>query len=230
MKSLSVLVPIYNEQRTIKELVDSLKRLQNELEFECIFVDDGSMDESVKILENNLLNSDLNSKIIRKINQGKSSAVKEGIKHATGTHTVILDSDMELDPMEISKLWDIVLNEKKDYVIGYRVFFAQSSFTYRYAKGNMIISNFYGILFNVLITDVMCGFKLMPTKLIRNLDFKYRSFAIEIEILLALWKINQKPFEIEVSYYPRTREQGKTISVKDAMYIMYIMMKYRLTN
>jgi glycosyltransferase involved in cell wall biosynthesis len=228
MKTLSVLVPIFNEQRSIKKLVDSLKKLQPEQKFEFIFVDDGSTDESIKILESDLFNSGLKFKIVTKVNQGKSSAVREGIKLATGTHTVILDSDMELDPREILKLWDIVLRGQSEYVIGYRVFFSQSSFTYRYAKGNKIISNIYGILYNVLITDVMCGFKLMPTKLIQDLNFKYRSFAIEIEILLALWKMNQKPYEVEVSYSPRTREQGKTISIKDAGYILYVMIINRL--
>jgi len=230
MKSLTVLVPLYNESRTIEELVHQLKNLPNQTFVEAIFVDDGSTDNSVELLERACVNAKLPNRIIRKSNGGKASAILEGTKFLKTTHVVILDSDLELAPSDITKLWEIVLKDNSDFVFGFRRFLSHSSFTYRYSRGNQVISNIYGLLFNVIITDIMCGYKLVPSNFLKQLKFKYKSFGLEIEIPMNMWLSRSRAYEVEVSYQARSRAEGKSISVLDAFRIILSMVLFRITH
>jgi glycosyltransferase involved in cell wall biosynthesis len=230
MNTLTALIPFFNEERTITELVRQLEAVPKGILFECIFVDDGSTDTSNQLLSQALLDVHFNAKIISKSNGGKASAIKEGAKALTSTHVVILDSDLELATSDIEKLWMVVLSGENDFVFGYRKFLAHSSFTYRYSRGNQIISNFYGILFNEVITDIMCGYKLSPSKKLQSLPFKYKHFGLEIEIPMQMWLNHQRPFEIDVAYRARTRAQGKSISIKDALTVITSMALFRITH
>lgn len=229
-KSLTVLVPFYNEERTLPELVRQLSELPSGVVNKVIFINDGSTDGSLPLLEAALTNINWPYKIINKSNGGKASAIKEGAGYLETSHVVILDSDLELATSDITRLWQIVISGESDYVFGYRRFLAHSSFTWRYSRGNQLISNIYGILFNEVITDIMCGYKLVPSEFLRSLSFKYRKFGLEIEIPMHLWKARRRPFEIEVAYKARTRAQGKSISVKDALEVIFSLIKFRISN
>jgi len=228
MKSLTVLVPLYNESRTIEELVYQLKNLPNQTFVEAIFVDDGSTDNSVELLERACVNAKLPNRIIKKSNGGKASAILEGTKFLKTTHVVILDSDLELAPNDITKLWEIVLKDSSDFV--FRRFLSHSSFTYRYSRGNQVISNIYGLLFNVIVTDIMCGYKLVPSNFLKQLKFKYKRFGLEIEIPMNMWLSRSRAYEVEVSYQARSRAEGKSISVLDAFRIILSMVLFRITH
>lgn len=230
MKSLTVLVPIFNEERTIIQLVGQLSELPLGTVSQCIYVDDGSSDRSLELLRQATENSQLPTLILSKENGGKASAIKEGARAVTSTHVVILDSDLELATSDIAKLWAIVQNDESDYVFGHRKFLAQSSFTWRYSRGNQLISNLYGLFFNEVITDVMCGYKLIPTSTLQQLPYKYRKFGLEIEIPMHMWKLRQRPYEVEVSYKARARAQGKSISVKDAVSVIFSLAIFRITH
>jgi glycosyltransferase involved in cell wall biosynthesis len=230
MKTLTVMVPFYNEARTLPELVRQLSEIDRQIIDGCIFVDDGSNDDSYQVLRQSLIDFPFNNKIIRQSNMGKAKAIEAATKELTTSHAVVLDADLELDTSEIARLWAIVTTSHFDIVFGYREFLAQSSFTYRYARGNRIISHLYGLLFNEVITDVMCGFKLLPSELWQKCEFKFSKFAMEIEIPLLMWKHHLRPFEIRVNYFPRTREQGKIIGIRDAIQIIVLLLYYRLSN
>ena len=126
------------------------------------------------------------------------------------------------------RLWEAVLEHDLEAAFGFRRFLSQSSFTYRYVKGNQFISQFYGILFNEVATDIMCGLKLIPSEILAQMDFRLKKFAVEIEIPLELLKHKLRPYEIEVYYKPRTREEGKVIGIRDAIYIIYAMILIRI--
>ena len=230
MKTLTALIPFFNEERTIAELVRQLDALPKGILTECIFVDDGSSDSSAQLLTEALQEVHFRSRIITKKNGGKASAIKEGTKSLKTSHVVILDSDLELATSDIEKLWKVVESGENDYVFGYRAFLAHSSFTYRYSRGNQLISNIYGVLFNEVITDIMCGYKLVPSEILQSLPYKYKHFGLEIEIPMQMWLNHQRPFEVDVSYRARTRAQGKSISVKDAFSVITSMMFFRITH
>jgi glycosyltransferase involved in cell wall biosynthesis len=230
MKTLTALIPFFNEERTISELVHQISQLPNGTLEHCVFVNDGSTDDSLELLESALAKTDLSFSIINKLNGGKASAIRDASKVLETSHAVILDADLELNTYDIVRMWDVVLQEKSEIVFGYRSFHAQSAFTYRYARGNQFLSHFYGILFNEVITDIMCGYKLLPTKYFKECPFKYSRFAIEIEFPLLLWLQRLRPYEILVDYKPRSREEGKVIGVKDAVQIILDLVYFRIAK
>ena len=230
MKTLTVLVPFFNEERTIQELVTQLALLPEGTVDQYIFVDDGSTDNSVAILNNALETYRLPHQVIRKKNGGKASAIRAGSTALKTSHVVILDSDLELATSDIVRMWAVVQTNGSDFVFGYRKFLAHSSFTWRYTRGNQLISNLYGLFFNEVITDIMCGYKLIPSINLEQLPYRYKKFGLEIEIPLHMWRLSQRPFEIEVSYKARTRAEGKSISVVDAFVVIVSMAAFRLTH
>ena len=230
MKTLTVLVPILNEGRTIQELVRQLEEIQDGVISECIFVNDGSTDSTLELLKGALSNVSFKHQIISQKNGGKASAIHTGAQLITTSHVIILDSDLELETKDVQVFWKIVTEGKSDIVFGYRRFLAHSSFTYRYSRGNQVLSNLYGIFFNEVITDIMCGYKLVPTSVLQELPYKFKKFGLEVEIPMQMWKKRMRPYEVEVHYHARTRADGKSISVKDAIAIIASMAAFRLSN
>jgi glycosyltransferase involved in cell wall biosynthesis len=226
--SLTILVPIYNEERTISELVNRLLSIPKNIIYECIFVLDGCTDGSERILRKSLENVSFTFRIFSKKNGGKTSAVHFGSKLVNSSHVLILDSDLELDPIDAINLWEVVTSGKSNFVFGFRTFRSQSSFTYRYSVGNKLISNLYGILFNSVITDIMCGYKLVPTDTLKSIPNKHGKFSLEIMIPILMYRQGFKPFEIPVNYYPRTRAEGKSITKINAIRIIVSLVYLRI--
>jgi glycosyltransferase involved in cell wall biosynthesis len=228
MKSLSLIVPIFNESATIPKLVNQLLELGiNELH-EVIFVDDGSSDNSKFLLESLLVSTKLPYRILSKKNGGKSSAIKLGSEILTSSHVLIVDADLELKIEDIPKLWTVVLNNESDFVFGARVFTAQGSFSWRYTKANKFLSNLFGLLFDVLVTDIMCGYKLVPVSFLAKLDFKLQGFAIELEIPLEMMRQEVSIYEVPVQYWARRRADGKKIRKRDGLKIILLMLQGRV--
>jgi len=230
MKTLTVLIPVFNEARTLPELLRQLSELPSGLYQECVFVDDGSSDNSREILVRLVAELGVPHQIISQENKGKAGAIKSGSQVLRTSHVVILDSDLELATEDIIRMWDVVEREESDFVFGYRMFLSHSSFTWRYSRGNQVISNLFGLFFNEVITDIMCGYKLVPSDFLSELPFKYRKFGLEIEIPMYMWMNRLRPYEIEVSYKARTRSEGKSISVKDAIRVIASMAVFRITH
>lgn len=230
MKTLTVLIPVFNEARTLPELIRQLAALPPGLFQECVFVDDGSSDNSQEILNKLVAEFGIPNQIISQENQGKAGAIKSGSRVLRTSHVVILDSDLELATKDIVRMWNLVLSDESDFVFGYRSFLSHSSFTWRYSRGNQVISNLYGMFFNEVVSDIMCGYKLVPSNFLADLPFKYRKFGLEIEIPMYMWMNRIRPYEIAVSYKARTRSEGKSISVNDAVYVITSMAAFRITH
>jgi len=230
MKTLTVLIPIFNEARTIQELVRQLNEIELGVISECIFVNDGCTDSTLALLNEALREVRFKYQVISQENGGKASAIHAGAKLLTTSHVIILDSDLELETSDVTVFWKIVKDGRSDYVFGYRKFLAHSSFTYRYSRGNQVLSNLYGIFFNEVITDIMCGYKLVPSIVLQELPYKFKKFGLEIEIPMQMWKKRLRPYEVEVRYHARTRAEGKSITVRDAVAIIFSMAEFRLSN
>lgn len=255
MESLAVIVPCFNSSQYISELILRLSKLQvfrddgfadftqadrgnmyaklsgfNNSQNVVIFIDDGSTDNTFEMIQELSSKSTLEYILVRTDNYGKTAAVKKAISLAKTTHCIILDSDLELDPAHIDIFWSLVLSKKSNYILGYRKFMSHTSYSYYYTLGNKFISNLFGLLFNKLVTDVMCGYKLMPTDFLANIKTKNKDFGIEILILLGLWKASITPHELEVQYTPRSRAQGKSISVYHGTKIIGSILLYRAIN
>ncbi len=197
---------------------------------EVIFVNDGSEDNSEEVLKFALGKFSIAHTYISKSNGGKASAVLEGLSNSQTTHSVILDADLELEVLDLIGMWEQIESGEADAVFGYRKFRSHSSYTYRYAVGNKLISNFYGLIFNQLITDIMCGYKMFPTELKNSLPKKILGYSIEIAIPSALWKTGIKPFEVEVKYKPRNRHEGKIINSFDAIKVLLAVIRFRMCS
>ncbi len=230
METLTALIPFFNEERTIGKLIENLEALPAGILTECIFIDDGSTDSSPDLLRKALTDVTFKFRIMTKENGGKASAIRDGSKLIETSHAVILDSDLEYLVSDIQALWQVVLSKKSDYVFGFRKFYSHSSFTWRYSRGNQVISNIYGLLFNEVMTDIMSGYKLIPSEEFRKLPFKYKNFGLEVELPMRMWERGIRPYEIEISYSPRSRAEGKSITVKDAITTISIMFIFRLTH
>jgi len=225
---LTIIVPFFNEERTIGKLVQQLGALPPKTFDCCIFVDDGSEDNSHALLESALDLVKFDYLVIQKSNGGKASAIQFASQNVKTSHTLILDADLELDTRDVIKMWKIVTDGTSDVVFGYRLFLAQSSFTYRFTYGNKLISHIFGILYNEVITDIMCGFKLIPSDYLQSIPFRFSKFAVEVEIPLVLWLQRVRPYEIEVAYTPRSRAEGKVIGVRDALQVIFDMLWFRI--
>ena len=228
MPQLSIIIPFFNEERTIGRLVQELELLPQDTFKTCVFVDDGSTDNSIVKLELELNEVQFDYLILKKTNGGKASAIQFAARKIQTSHVLILDADLELETADVSRMWKIVTDGKSDVVFGYRRFLAQSSFTYRFTQGNRLLSHIYGVLYNEVITDIMCGLKLLPTEKLTSVAFRFSKFAIEVEIPLTLWLERIRPYEIEVAYIPRSRAEGKVIGVSDALQVIFDMTLFRI--
>jgi glycosyltransferase involved in cell wall biosynthesis len=220
MKTLTIIVPFYNEERTLPLLLSQISALPR----------DGSDDSSLLILKSALTDFPFHYEILTKTNGGKTSAISFASKKVCTTHAIILDADLELETTDVLKLWQIVIDGNSDFVFGYRVFLSHSSYTWRYSRGNQFISNFFGFLFNELITDIMCGYKLVPTNFLNSINFSSARFGFEVEIPMRMWQIRERAYEVSVSYKARSRMEGKSISTKDAIIILLLMFRFRFTK
>lgn len=228
MSTLSILIPIFNEARTIEQLGKELVELPSGFVHEVIIVDDGSSDGSAQRLFEIVSMGLVSCKLITKENGGKGTAIIAGIPACTGSHMVIFDADLELAVDDLISLFQPVLDGKAQVVFGVRKFSSQSSFTYRYVMGNRFLSHYFGVLFNHYLTDIMCGGKLLPVTLWRELDLRLHGFTTEAEIAAKVWSAGFVPWEVTISYFPRTREEGKGITVLDAAKIVILLVTLRV--
>lgn len=221
--SLTVIVPFYNEELFIGPLIDTLRVAAEEQDIFFLFVDDGSTDRSYEMLIDSLQKVNLKYKIRRmEKNCGKAKAIKEVAPEISTSNAAILDADLEVSIKDLLRMWEFLKQSDYDSVFGIRTFRSQSSFTYRYTIGNKFISNLFGMFFNSVMTDVMCGLKMFPSEGLRSCRFRSEGFAIEIEIAASLWSERNRIYEMEVDYCPRGWDQGKVIGWRDAIQIFYL--------
>ena len=228
MPKLSVIVPVYNEEPQLLNVVEALMKTPCPIEREWIFVDDCSTDKSLEILK--VLQTQFPILILeQRLNQGKGAAIIRGIERASGDFTMIQDADFEYDPRDIPMLLEPLLTGKADVVFGSRFKKSASQVhrTYHY-----FINRFLTVLSNLLsgiyLTDMETCYKIFRSELIQAMNLKSQRFGFEVEVTAYVAKTQARIFELPISYFPRTRLQGKKINWKDGVAALFHLVRFNL--
>jgi len=223
---LSVLMPVYNEERTVEMAAKRLLDVEFPCEVELVVVDDGSRDstpDKVAALDDPRVRS-----VRHQVNRGKGAAVRTAAEHATGDYLLVYDADLEYPPEQIPKLLEPVLSGETQVVYGTRVFGGTSAYTYWYVLGNRGVTTAANVLFNAYITDLSTCFKLLPLPLYRELKIRENGFGADPELTAKLLKRGIRPFEIPITYRSRTRAEGKHITWRHGFEALWVLLRVRL--
>jgi glycosyltransferase involved in cell wall biosynthesis len=216
---LSIIIPVYNEQDTILEVVRKVQSLN--IEKEIIVIDDCSTDDTTnKLTENNIYY------LRHEINKGKGAAIKTGISHAKGDWVVIQDADLEYNPEDIPLLFEHTSNN--EIIYGTRFHKGQTHKKSLNYYGNRFLTYATNILFSSNITDMETGMKLIRADVLRTIHLEQDRFGFEPEITAKLLKGGYKIKEVGISYNPRSFEEGKKITWKDGVQALLLLIKYRV--
>lgn len=235
IEKLSVLIPCYNEEATIQEIlsrvVDSLQK--NVQSGEIVIVDDCSSDDTLKLIDDFVQShQDHVFKVIESDkNQGKGAAIRRGIPHLEGDFVIIQDADLEYDPADYQDLLAPIIKADADVVYGSRFIGSKPHrvlLIWHYF-GNRFLTFLSNIFSNLNLTDIEVGFKVFRVSILKQLRLKENSFGFEPEVTAKISKIpNIKIYEVGISYYGRSYDEGKKITWKDGIKAVYYIMKYNL--
>jgi glycosyltransferase involved in cell wall biosynthesis len=227
MTSLSIVMPVYNESQTIVRAVGRVLAIDYPCPMELIVVDDGSTDTTLQLLQQF---TDARITTLRHpVNRGKGAAVRTGMRDATGTHTIVLDADLEYSPSDIPAMLAPVLEGLADHVFGTRVFGLNTRFpSFRYAMGGRITTAVANILFDSCITDMHTCLKLVPVAHFRALALAEHGFGLDTELTAKMMRAGVRPYEVPVTYYGRTRAEGKKITWRDGWQCLWVLLLTRL--
>lgn len=225
---LSVVVPAYNEEKTLATVVRKLIQIP-ELR-EVVIVDDCSKDQTPEIARQ--LSAEYPQVIVvrHEVNSGKTEALKTGFQHTTGEIVIVQDADLEYDPTEIPGLIQPIIDGHADVVYGSRFLVRKTSrvlYFYHYLanRGLTFISNLFT---NINLTDVETGYKALRGEIIRNMIITSEGFGFEIEVTAKVAKLRCSIYEAPISYYGRTYEEGKKIGVWDGVAAFWYIIRYNL--
>lgn len=226
---VSVLIPVYNEEATINEVLDAVRAVSvSGVEFEVVVVDDGSSDGTERICRE-LVGTKINV-YQRQRNQGKGAALRTAIAAATGEIMLIQDADLEYSPSEYPKLLAPILTGKADVVLGSR--FAGSDahrvVYFWHMVGNRFLTLLSNIMTDLNLTDMECGYKVFRAEMLRQITLTENGFGFEPEVVAKLAKLKCRIYEVGVSYYGRTYAEGKKIGVKDGFRALYAIGKHNI--
>lgn len=235
MKKLSIIIPVYNEEKTIHMILDKVLtvNLINSIEKEIVLVNDCSSDNSESVLMDYIKHHPEHSFVYHKHlkNQGKGAALHNGIRLASGDYLVIQDADLEYDPNEYNDLLRPVLDGFADVVYGSRFMGGRPHriLFFWHSIGNKILTFVSNMFTNLNLTDMETCYKLFKSEIIKSLDLKEKRFGFEPEVTAKISKIeNIKIYEIGISYYGRTYAEGKKINWKDGFRAIYCILKYNI--
>jgi glycosyltransferase involved in cell wall biosynthesis len=230
---LSIIIPAYNESRTIHHILNKIDNLQliNNIEKEVIIINDCSTDDTSLVVQKYRESKSYIKFIEHSINKGKGAAIHTGIKQATGDFIIVQDADLEYDPNEINLLLKPIIDGFADVVYGSRFIGGNPHriLFFWHSIGNKILTFASNMFTNLNLTDMETCYKLFRASIIKDIKLEEKRFGFEPEVTAKICRVPKiRIYEVGISYYGRTYDEGKKINWKDGFRAIYCILKYGL--
>ena len=225
---LSIVVPVYNEEGTVRAVIDRLLAIDLPVAREILVVNDGSTDGTRRVLDAMPSGGDALRIVHAPVNGGKGRAIRTGFEHARGTIVAIQDADLELDPAELASLVKPILAGETNAVYGSRFLHGSQGAPLVSVLANRFLTSLTNLLYGSDLTDMETCYKLMRSEIARDLRLEANRFDIEPEITAKLLRAGHRIVERPVRFEPRSRAQGKKIGWRDGVKAIAVLLKYRL--
>jgi dolichol-phosphate hexosyltransferase len=227
MSDLSILMPVFNERKTVAAAIERALQVELPVGRELIIVDDGSSDGTRELLQEQVWPETV-TLVTHPKNRGKGAAIRTALTHASGTYSTVLDADLEYDPANLPALLEPLLSGEAAAVYGVRGFQAHSAYSFWYVLGNRAVTFTANALYNAWLSDLMTCFKVLSTDLFRSLRLREQGFAIEAEITARLLRSGVVIYEVPVTYRARRREEGKKLTAVDGLRVLATLARCRI--
>jgi glycosyltransferase involved in cell wall biosynthesis len=225
---LSIIIPVYNEEKTVIEILKKIKDNQSNLfKYEIIVIDDGSTDQTRKLLESN---KNLYDKLlVNESNKGKGFCVKKGISNASGTHIIFQDADLEYNPADYNKFEKIFVDFDADGIIGSRFVYSNYTRSHNILNkiGNTILTFVFNLLYNTTFTDIYSCYFAFKKSLLNVEELRTKGFEQHAEILCKVIKKGNKFYEVPISYNGRNNSEGKKIKPHHFFLVLFEIIRGR---
>jgi glycosyltransferase involved in cell wall biosynthesis len=229
---LSIIIPVYNEEQTIAELVDRVRAVElGDIEKEIIIANDGSSDNTRSAIDASRWRDDPRIRVYDSpINLGKGAMVRIGLACATGDLVLVQDADLELDPREYGSLLAPILRGETDVVYGSRFLKPERRFAFRTRAGNALLTWMANVLYGASLTDMETAYKVLRRPVVESIRLRCVGFDFEPELTAKLLRAGHRIVEVPISYHPRRIDEGKKIRWVDGFDAVFALVKCRFSR
>ena len=222
-RTLSVIVPVYNERNTLPEVVRRMRRARVPLDVEIVMVDDGSTDGSDKVLA--AIEDSTVLHVRHEQNRGKGAAIRTGLSHARGDVVLVQDADLEYDPKDWPRLLTPIIAGNARVVYGSR--FSEERLSARYRVGSRLLALATNMLYATSLSDMLTGYKVFDRRVLDGITLESEGFEFEPEVTAKILRRGHRIHEVPITYLSRRRAEGRKYTWKDGVRVLWTLVRYR---